>query len=225
MTDRARHHDPGNPGHLSRSLAVVVLLFLAGCGAGQNTQTVAIATSAADDTAAPATETTGNEPPQSPKPTKVSVSLPGLPVGGSAQATDDPAVQCVFVNWQQSAPAIPGNFAVSLTGIRLEPADAFKALNAGCGGVHACLDRGFRLTSDGATCSLALKFTGQPTGGNPTLSASAGTVTCPIEATVRCEAFATDVAHTDLQALDLIPLEPGIGSPSDNNSPSPTGSG
>jgi len=135
--------------------------------AASSTRAISETTPAGDNTSAPPTENTASNRPSRPGPAR-SASLPGLPVGGSAQKTNNPAVQCVFINWQQSAPAIPPDFTVSLTGLILQPADAFTLLNAGCGGVHACLNQGFRLTSDGSTCSLALKFTGQPTGeGKP----------------------------------------------------------
>ena len=188
---------------------IFVVVLLVGCGTAADNGTANDQTSSFN-TSAPATETTGNESPQPTKATTVSLPLPGLPIGGNAEPTDaDATVQCAFVNWS-GPPNVPAGMDVSVTDVRINPSDAFVFVSAPCsGGKVSCRDRSFHLTSDGATCALAVKFTGQPTGDHPQLTFAAGKVTCAIEAADECRAFVTAVSNADPKSIQLRQLQTG----------------
>jgi len=196
--------------HLLRTVtAIVMALFtVSGCGSSSGSaggSDGSGTTVAAEETSAPPTESSGNEPAQSAAPSTVSISLPGLPGGGNSQLLDnDKTIQCAFVGW--AGPQIPDNYQVTFTDFVFKPDRAFAIVDNDCGGGHrSCQDAAFRLTSNNDTCVLAIKFTGRPTGDKPILGFN-GQVTCTIAEEQQCRSFAGAVAQNGPVTIALQPL-------------------
>jgi hypothetical protein len=188
--------------------AVLLLaVVLAGCsGANPNTGTIDAATTETTREVAnpPPEDTTAPESPQQSAPKTVSVSLPGLPIGGNSQLTDDPAVQCVSVGWS-GPPAIPDGVTVTIgSNFTFHPAAAFTQTSANCpDGTPSCWPGTFRIGVDGGTCSLAVRTTGVATGDNPSVEVTGGTATCAPDAAALCDRFRDAVAAAQPQAIGL----------------------
>lgn len=185
------HTYPFRPGGL---LVLAALLPLIACGAGDpgdpppDTDT----RTSAETTGSPATEGTGPETPRTGD-GEVSVSLPGLPVGGGADDSGQ-VRQCVTVAWM-GEDDIPDDVAVVVAGVQLTPPGVFEADGSGCGGIQGCTES-FAFTSTGDLCTVPVRALG--TGGATAELRLSGSARCGRAET--CRAFAGTVSG---QAIDL----------------------
>lgn len=165
--------------------------------------TVLDSTAGEPSTSEPATEATSVEaPPTNTGAKAVSVSLPGLPIGGNAVPSADGTAQCAQVAWS-GPPSIPDGFSVALDTIALTPKDAFVRNDSACGtDSPLCSDPTFRLSST-TTCVVGVGWTGTPVRGDAYLSVDAGTVTCPTGQARACNDFAKAVASAGRQVIEL----------------------
>ena len=153
------------------------------------------------------------------------MSLPGLPIGGSAEGSTvaaQPDNQCVSVNWRAGDDGkadLPAGVAVRVTGFRFTP-DAFVVSSWGCDDSRPdCA--GFVFTANTQLCNLAVAP--RPDAGavtNPLVTLT-GEVSCRrgLHPDV-CQRFATEVAASENTELGLLPLEPSTSGSPDPIAPS-----
>jgi hypothetical protein len=104
-------------------------------------------------TGSPAMEGTGADEPGA-EVDGVSVSLPGVPVGGRAD-DESKMRQCVTASWLGGDP-VPEGVSVEVTGIRIVPDDVFDIVGSRCGGIVGCTES-FTFTADGELCSVLVE--------------------------------------------------------------------
>jgi hypothetical protein len=171
----------------------VLLLALSGCGSDSAAEE---ATGATIDTADPETGTAAPPPDTGGGGGGVSVSLPSAPVGGtSTPPADDPAFQCLSVNWLAGDDAaIPAGASVSLGTFTFDPA-VLDVADGGCES-EAPDCTGFAFTSTDLACSLPVQWNGTSFDPDVT-SASANvpaTATCDDDSS-ECVAFLEAVVN------------------------------
>jgi hypothetical protein len=134
---------------LVRCGLLAVALPLVACDAQQPTEPPPEVTS----TDSPSMEGTGPDEPGA-EVDGVSVSLPGVPVGGRP---DDRSRmrQCVTASWLGDDP-VPEGVSVVVTGIRIVPGDVFDIAGSSCGGIVGCTES-FAFTADGESCSVPVE--------------------------------------------------------------------
>lgn len=139
-----------------------------------------------ETTTSPATEETGPETPLT-EDGEVSVSLPGLPVGGGAD--DDSQVrQCVTVSWLGDED-VPGGVAVVVSGVSVDPSGVFEVDGSSCGGLRGCVES-FAFTAADEQCSVPVRALG--TDGDEAQLRLSGSARCADKR--RCEEFAATVS-------------------------------
>jgi hypothetical protein len=104
-------------------------------------------------TGSPSMEGTGPDAPGA-KVDGVSVSLPGVPVGGDAD-DESKMRQCVTASWLGGDP-VPEGVSVVVTGIRIVPGGVFDIAGSSCGGIAGCAES-FAFTADGESCSVPVE--------------------------------------------------------------------
>lgn len=104
-------------------------------------------------TDSPAMEGTGPDEPGT-EVDGVSVSLPGVPVGGGAD-DESRMRQCVTASWLGGDP-VPEGVSVVVTDVRIVPDDVFDIAGSSCGGIVGCTES-FAFTSDGGLCSVPVE--------------------------------------------------------------------
>lgn len=132
-------------------LAAAMTLPLVACDSQETADSPPEVTS----TGSPATEGTGPEEPGKPV-DGVSVSLPGVPVGGDAD-DDSQVQQCVTASWLGDEDIPEGVFVV-VTGVRVVPADVFDIDGSSCGGIVGCTES-FAFTAEQDSCSVSITAT------------------------------------------------------------------
>lgn len=164
---------------------MIAMLSLAGCTTHDDTQSEV-------DPAGGGTDSTQATDTEGPAPDNggggASVSLPSAPVGGqSTQPGDDPAFQCLSVNWLAGDDAtIPAGATVSLGDFTFDPA-VFDIESSGCES-DGPLCTGFTFTSDAQSCSLPVRWNG--TAWDPDVFEASADV----DATAACEDDSSDCA-------------------------------
>jgi len=164
---------------------------------------------------------------------EVAVSLPGLPIGGFHQIDpEDPRVRCVVVNWSGPPDLVPPEANLEITGISVEPADAYGWAADGCDGFGPCLNAPGVLDAGGQCGVRVDQIAGVP-DGRGVLSVTSGTLTCAPEATAVCEQFAAEVEASPPDDIewddavidwDSVTESPtGDDGPTDDTTDSPTG--
>lgn len=176
-------------------------------------------------TSTPSPNETAAPDPDEPGEVRPAVSLPGLPIGGSAEGSTvsaHPANQCVSVNWRpgdDGTADLPAGVAVRVTGFRFTP-DAFVVSAWGCDDSRpACA--GFVFTASTQLCNLAVAP--RPAAGavtNP-LVALTGELSCRRLHPDVCQRFATEVTASENTELGLLPLEPSTSGPPEPIATSP----
>jgi hypothetical protein len=136
----------------------------------------------------------------------VSVTLPGLPVGGN-HSVESPTLQCADVGWT-TPPDFPDGTEIKITGIGFGPEESFELSSESCpGDAPACLSDDFRLTGE-SRCSVAVAWTGEGPGTDDGgwLSLSSGEIFCEPGQVAACEAFKHELESiTDLPTIELDP--------------------
>ena len=181
------------------AVLAVALLQLTGCG-GDDTQPEA--TPASLDTSAAPTNTE-----QAPPDTGgggTSVNLPSAPVGGqSEQVGDDPAFQCLSVNWLAGDDAaIPDGATVALGKFSFDPA-VLDVDGDGCEsqGPHC---EGFEFTSSELSCSLPVHWNGTPFDPEVSqASANVNAVASCSESSSECTSFLAAVVQQSPSQLSV----------------------
>jgi hypothetical protein len=159
------------------------------------------------DTTTP-TETTG-EPDPEPPTEQPTVSLPSLPIGGTANESEDvdvPNNQCVDVNWivdQEGDALLVEGIEVQITGATFTPPELFVEAGAGCGGGNPPCT-GYVFTDKAQACNLAV----EPLPGAELLEetpfvALTGVATCELTQE-ECDAFGEAVANEENLTIDLL---------------------
>lgn len=128
----------------------------------------------------------------------VSVSLPGLPIGGDASVDlNDPTWRCVIVNWTGTADPPPDEVNLTLTELRVEPSSDYEVTDGGCTNRGPCLDRANVLSGE-SRCAVGIRqvaFTGVDEGS---LSVTAGSVACSPQDEAICEQFLAELDTIDV---------------------------
>jgi len=208
----------------------LVAALVTGCANGIGTEVAPEVDPGPPQTSSPSPNLIQPEPdPDDPLERRPVVSLPGLPIGGSAGESVDPAHpdnQCVAVNWRAgddgTADLLAG-VAVRVTGFRFTP-DVFVAAVWGCDDSRVpCA--GFVFTEDAQLCNLAVAPRPAAEAANPVVTL-VGELDCrQVEQDV-CDRFAVEVAASDNTTLGLLSLEPSTSTmtdPSTRPSDDPTG--
>jgi hypothetical protein len=191
----------------SRWLAtpLTTLLVLTACaGASDITEGPGSAESPADEVPAtdafpePTPENTGVTEEPKDGDAGVSVSLPGLPIGGSTTVDPvDPTWRCAIVNWTGTAEPPPHEVNLTLTRLHVEPQSNYDVTDGGCEGLGPCLDR-VNVLSGGGRCAVGIRqvaFSGEVEGA---LFVTAGSVACSRQDAVICQQFLAELDGIDL---------------------------
>jgi len=170
----------------------------------------------------PAVEGSG---PESPQPTRRSdpvLSLPSLPIGGSATGdTQDAVQQCVQAAWlTQVVP--PTGIRVVPTAVSFAPAGAFRVGGSACAATPpACLGGSFAFTAvligqGRAQCYIPVRATGKGEGGSSVTVILRARTTCPLAQEAACRTFVEQVGNSTSQDSISVPF------PSETASPEPS---
>ena len=142
--------------------------------------------------------TAATEEPQGGDAGGVSVSLPGLPIGGDASSDpDDPTWRCAIVNWTGTPEPPPDEVNLTLARLHVEPASDYEVSDGGCDDLGPCLDR-VDVISGGGRCAVGVRQVAFSTDGAGALSVTAGSVACLPQDTAICEQFLAELDGTDL---------------------------
>jgi hypothetical protein len=186
-------------------LASVLLLFGAAACGGSSGEGSSTESSDSVDADEPEAEDPGaEEAPDNSGGDAVAVDLPGLPIGGEFEAKSS-TVQCVDVVWS-GPPDLPDWIGITVTGVALP--EGFTESSESCGdGTPPCVGGGFQFTGD-ANCHVAVAFTGEPIGENPSMSFSSGRINCPPDRAEECQAFKAEVESSGGQPIGLLLPDP-----------------
>jgi hypothetical protein len=201
-------------------LATLLLLFgTAGCGGGSESGSSTDDSGSVDADAPEAEDPGAEEAPDSSGADAVAVDLPGLPIGGQFEPTSS-TVQCVDVVWS-GPPEVPDGIGITITGVALP--EGYAQSSESCpSGTQSCLGGGFQLTNDG-NCSVAVAFTGEPIGAEPSMSFSSGRINCPPNRVEQCQDFKAEVESSGPQPIELLEPDPGSGTGESGTGESETG--
>ena len=134
----------------------------------------------------------------------VSVTLPGLPVGGN-HSVESSTLQCADVGWT-TPPDLPAWAEIKVTGIGFSPEESFELSSETCpGDAPACLSDDFRLTGE-TRCTVAVAWTGEGSGTDEggSLSITSGEIFCEPDRVADCNAFKDELESiSDLPTIDL----------------------
>jgi len=135
-----------------------VALLLGGCG---SKGTSGGSGSSVDISSSPRTESPTTESPQQGGNNGATISLPSLPVGGTAISTDDGVHQCATLVWSGPPDKIPEGVSVTVK-IRVEPA-TYRESDAGCPPDGAPKCRGYTFASaHRGPCDVGLESIARP---------------------------------------------------------------
>jgi hypothetical protein len=148
----------------------------------------------------PSPEPTGPEPPDSPRPGEVTVSLPSLPIGQFERIEQDDGVGCAEVAYLggDSHP-IPDGAQITVTAVHFS-SDIVAVGGPGCGGRHTCQVGEVAFTAGATGCVLPVEITRDPTSEEPddegdvrvTMTMD-GAVHCPSAQRQTCDDFVRDL--------------------------------
>lgn len=128
----------------------------------------------------------------------VSVSLPGLPIGGNAPVDAvDPTWRCAIVNWTGTDEPPPHEVNLTLTRLHVEPADDYEVTDGGCDDLGPCLDRANVISGDGR-CAVGVRQVGFNAGGEGELFVTEGSVSCSPQDAAICEQFLAELDEVNL---------------------------
>ena len=184
-----------------------------------------------DDFPEPPPEDTGaTEEPQGGDAGVVSVSLPGLPIGGNA-STDpvDPTWRCAVVNWTGTDEPPPLEVNLTLTTLEVEPPSDYEVADGGCDDLGPCLDR-VNVISAGGSCAVGVRQVATSADGQGALFVTAGSVACAPQDAAICEEFLAGLEDINLaqsiQWSDALTEPPGpAASLTSDSSPQPSSGG
>lgn len=149
---------------MKKVIAVAGLLLLLGCSPGSTSTAEGPGDEATSETSPVQEETT---PPNNGGDTgdvegegnqEVSVSLPGLPIGGSGAVFSPGApTQCVDVNW--TGPALPDGVGLEFTNFVVPP--QFTVDSSPCSDAP-CVGGSYRVTAETGGCTVSVTWKGEP---------------------------------------------------------------
>ncbi|MCA1783882.1 MAG: hypothetical protein LC679_17445 [Intrasporangiaceae bacterium] len=190
-----------------------------------------------DDFPEPAPENTGAiEEPQGGDAGGVSVSLPGLPIGGNASVDPvDPTWRCAIVNWTGTAEPPPHEVNLTLTRLHVQPPSDYEVTDGGCNDLGPCLDRVNVIGGD-RRCAVGVRQVAFSADGEGALFVTAGSVACSPQDAAICEQFLAELDKINLaqsiewsDALTEAPESDGSsgsnGSPESDQAPQTDGGG
>lgn len=200
---------------LSRSLAAAtIVVSLAACG-GHGVSPDSGTDSSIDLSSSPRTELPTTESPQQTANNGVAISLPSLPVGGTAISPDG-IKQCATLSW--SGPEIPDGVKVEVRSIVVQPATTYSPSDAGCAPDGSPKCTGFVFTRETTgPCDAGLMSTSPPPGAAPqaTLFLSGR-----CSGATGCATLRQDIQQSPAQGIPLpgeVVTPPSSSSPTDSS--------
>jgi hypothetical protein len=148
----------------------------------------------------PTPENTGaTEAPQGGDAGGVSVSLPGLPIGGNASVDPvDPTWRCAIVNWTGTAEPPPHEVNLTLTRLHVEPPGDYEVIDGGCNDLGPCLDRVNVISGENGRCAVGVRQVTFSANGEGALSVTAGSVACSPQDAAICAQFLAELDRINL---------------------------
>ena len=225
-----------------RPLVGVLVLLLAGCGAG-GTVTGAVSNSPSSESTASLSEGTASSPPtegtgpeSSPSRSDgagggIAISVAGLPIGDGNQEGDNSGNdECINVQWLGTI-SHPGVVLAVTNVIVSNPFTVVGVATAGCPQDNpACVDSKFSAADNnaGTICFAGVEYTGPPmTDPNASADGSlelVGELSCPNADSATCQRYRDEVlqAGNSSVSISFYPADTSSAPPTDTSSAPPT---